>query len=198
MALGEYFHVQLQPQSKAGRFGLEFACEFFRDFDVLKHHFQLLGKLEATFFLELKYQSSLSIFIVVAVFKKTLGKAVFVEALKDVFVEQVSEDVYDLVKEVVELQLLDGFEVLVEHFVKVEHKCLGSPVVLVYYFFKGQLDGKLNLGVSLHRLGRDLDNTVAQLDELTHKVFILDLLISDKFISFFNYEFRETFSQLFK
>lgn len=132
------------------------------------------------------------------VFKQALRKAILVEALEDILVQQIAEDVNNFVKNLVEFKFLDCFEVFLEHLIEVEHKCFRCSIVLVHNLFEREFDGQLNLRISFHSLSRNLNNAVSQSDQLTNKVFVFDLLITNEFVAFFDDEVGETLSELFK
>ena len=67
MPLRKDLHVKLQWQCLTRRFSLEFASKLLRHFDVLKHHFKLLRKLEPTFLFKLQNKCALCILVVMPV-----------------------------------------------------------------------------------------------------------------------------------
>lgn len=160
MPLRKDLHVQLEGQCLAGGFGLELTGELLRHLDILEHHLQLLSELKAAFLFELEDQGSFSILVVVSVVQEPFSKAVFVESFENVLVEKIPEDVNDFVQDLVQLDFLDRFEVLLEHFVEVKHECLGSPVVLVDNVFEGEFDAKLDLGVLFHGFDCNLHDAI--------------------------------------
>ena len=49
-----------------------------------------------------------------------------------------------------ELALMNGLKVLLEHFIQIKHKCLGCAIRCIDYFLKGHLYCQVNLVVLLH------------------------------------------------
>ena len=123
------------------------------------------------------------------IIQESLSKAVFVETFENVLVEKIPEDVDDFVQDFIEFNFLDRFEVLLEHFVKIEHKSLGSPVVLIDYVFEGEFDRQLDLGILLHGFYSNLHDAVPKLDQLADEVFVLDLLVTHQFVPLLDDEF---------
>lgn len=114
VACGEHLHAHFESQLLRQLRAFELYHCVLRHLDVFKHDFQLLGELEAALFLQLLHQQLLRVFIGASLFQKSLGQRVLVETFEDIFVLQISENVDDLVQDVVDFLLLHPLEVLLE------------------------------------------------------------------------------------
>lgn len=129
---------------------LELLAELVRHLHVFEHDLEALRELTPALFFELEHERSLRLFADLSLFKQTLRETADIETLKDVFVEQVSENVNDFVQALSQFRLIDILEVLLEHLVEVEDECLGRTIINIDDFLKSHLNCHVNLSVLLH------------------------------------------------
>ena len=98
MTLGQYLDREVDLKSLAHWATFEFLAELVGHFHVFKHDFKALSKLAAALFLEFEHERSLSLFADLTLFKQALGETADIEALEDIFVEKVSENMNDFVQ----------------------------------------------------------------------------------------------------
>ena len=152
MSLCQNFHREVNFEGFRSCVALELLAELLRHFHVLEHDFKALGELASTLFLQFEDQGCLSILADVSLLEKPLGKATHIEALKNVLVKKVSEDVNNFVEAISKFTLLNILKVFLEHFVQVEDKGFSCAIVDIHDFFEGHLDCHINLRILLHGL----------------------------------------------
>lgn len=105
--------------------------------------------MEATLFLELLDDLSLSLLLNSSGIKKSLGKAVLVVTLKNVLVLQISEDLDDFVNLVGNLGLVVCLEVLLELIIQVRNQRASCLLILIDKRLKRGFDGQIDSLISL-------------------------------------------------
>jgi hypothetical protein len=68
---------------------------------------------------------------------------------------------------------------------------LGCPIVLIYEVFKGILNSHIDVLVLLETLDVEANDLVPQLNELLHKLVLLQFLVLHQFVSLIDNEVQE-------
>ena len=168
--------------------------ELVRHFHVFEHNFKTLRELATALFFQFEYESSFSLFADLALLKQSLGETADIETFKDVFVEEVAENVNDFVQTLGKLRLLDILEVFLKHLIEVKHECFGGTISDVDDLFEGHFDCHVNLRVLQHGRALDAANSLTKINHLCYKLFVLDFF-SHKFVALVYDKFGEVLSQ---
>ena len=117
MTLGQHLDREVDFEGLARWIALELLAKLVRHLHILEHDLKALRELAPTLFLELENESSLGFFADLALFKQALCKATDIEALENILIEQIAENMYDLVQAFGQFCLLNILEVFLEHLI---------------------------------------------------------------------------------
>lgn len=140
---------------------LEIVHSIIAHLDILEHYLKFLGELEPAFFFKLQDQRSLEFLLgnrrsLTSRIKQPFAQAVLVETLENILVLEVSKDLDDTIKPLINLRFCEAFEFLLELVVKVvnkTHRCLVT--ILVQEVLKCSLDCQIYLAVLRKALRMD-------------------------------------------
>jgi hypothetical protein len=93
-----------------------------------------------------------------------------------------------------EFGLLNILEVLLEHFVEVEHEGLRRTIIDVDNLLKGHFDRHIDLRILFHSPALYTADSLSQVDHFDHQIVILDLFTYE-FISFSDDELGQMLSE---
>lgn len=180
----QYLNLELTSELLKKRGNLELLHRILAHFDIFEHNLDLLSELKATFLLELKDHVPLSVFqedgaTCTTVVEEALAEAVLVEALEDILVLDVAEDLDHSFKPVVDFSLGQSLEILLKLVVQVvdeTHGCLFA--LLVEEGFKSSLDGQVDVHILSEAALVNTHHLFSQIDHVSHEFIMLELFIS--------------------
>ena len=117
----------------------EFLANFIRHFYIFKHYFEALSKRRPALFLEFGHHGHFSFVAERLRLKKSLCERIHIKAFKDVFIEEISEDLDDPVNLIVNFNFVHSFKFLFKHFVEVENERARRAITLIHHVFESPL-----------------------------------------------------------
>lgn len=149
MSGGQHLDVEIDGDHGVAWALFELLHSLLGHLDVLEHHFQSLGELEAALLLQFLDNLSLSVLQDAPRVKKTLCKRILVEGLEHVLVFEEFEDLDDLIDLFGDVHLGIILELLFELVIQVHDKRPGCLLVLVDEALKRVFDCQVYVLVSL-------------------------------------------------
>ena len=184
VSCGKHFDVQVQVNGVRKRRLSEVLHPLLRHLDVSEHDFESLGEIEATLLFELLNDLLLGIFEDPPLVEQALGKVVLVEALEDVLVLQVSENVDNLIHLVRDLDFSVVLKLLFELVIQIHHETLGRLLILVDEALESVHDSQLDSTVPLQSLGVEVKDLLSKLDNLLDQLLTRDTFVLNQFDTF--------------
>ena len=93
-----------------------------------------------------------------------------------------------------QLRLLDILEVFLQLVVEVEDQRFRGAVIYIDDFLEGHLDSHINLCIFLHGLALYSANSFTQVNQLDHKIIVLDFFIHE-LVAFVNNKVGEVLTE---